>query len=224
MSALVLFIKIFLVTTRQLLFFLCDFFSTVNYLRKAFLGKVIKLLCSVSHSHVMPLLALEQICQECSSGRKQKIGSFCILDFHLKFSSLALCLQLLPLMRIKLITSAGDQTLLEIKLTVTVNKTLFLCTLHYTNNCIKIMTNIICFVCGFCMWYGTFCSLKPLSGHFHGYHAAQSFTVALKIIALNSSPSNCQKLQTTISMRCYHNNRMLGSRPSHEEGKMHVLT
>ena len=59
MSALVLFVKIFLVTTRQL-FFLCAFFSTVSYLRKPFLRKVIKLLYStVSHSHVMPLLALE---------------------------------------------------------------------------------------------------------------------------------------------------------------------
>ena len=51
--------KNFSCATRQLLFFLCAFFSTVSYLRKAFLGKVIKLLYSVSHCHVMPLLGLE---------------------------------------------------------------------------------------------------------------------------------------------------------------------
>ena len=40
------------------------------------------------------------------------------------------------------------------------------------------------------------CSLKPLSGHFHGYHAAQSFTVALKIIASVLLPTveNCRQL------------------------------
>ena len=48
------------------------------------------------------------------------------------------------------------------------------------------------FVCG----TEHLCSLKPLSGHFHGYHAAQSFTVALKIIASVLLPTveNCRQL------------------------------
>lgn len=158
MSALFLFIKIFLVTTR-LLFFLWPFFNC-KLSQKSHLGKgykvVVQCIPLPCYASLSPRVDMSDTGdQECSSGRKRKIGSFCILDFHLMFCSLAFCLQLLPLLRIKLITSAGDQTLLEIKLTVMVNKTLFLCTFCYTNNCIKIMTNIICFVCGFCKWYGT---------------------------------------------------------------------
>ena len=56
------------------------------------------------------------------------------------------------------------------------------------------MTNIICFICGFCMWYRN--TSKPLSGHFCGYRAAQSFTVALKTKASVLLPTveNCRQL------------------------------
>ena len=59
MSALVLFNKNFSCDHQATVVLLMCLFSTVNYLRKAILGKVIKLLYSVSHSHVMLLLGLE---------------------------------------------------------------------------------------------------------------------------------------------------------------------
>ena len=85
------------------------------------------------------------------------------------------------------------------------------------------MTNIICFVCGFCMWYGTSLLAQTIIWSFPWLPCCSELYSGIKNNCF-SSPSNCRKLQTTISVQCYHNNRTLGSRPSHKEGKMHVLT